>query len=145
LRHGDLSNAPVPRIVIAFEGIVGILPEERRKDYSKFVAKDKWWQAVAQFDINEQAVGKIIHLCLRNNMNISLCTWMSQDAAIAISEVMDFMAVPVRGCFYDSPYLLAQRLPYNEDIVCVYDSEPEHALIFGSKGKLLLDINQLGR
>lgn len=145
MKYGDLSNVVSPRIIIVFEGAVGSLPDGKTEEYDKAVKKNNWFRAARLFDLNELMLQKLLYLSRRKNINISLVTWMPDDAAMEISDMMHENSVPVRGCFSSTPAQLARMLPYNPDVACVYDPVPEHILMFGSKGEVLTDPNQVGR
>ena len=143
--HGDLDNKPSPRLVVVFEGAIGILSRENKKHFDKAVSKDRWWDAINCFELNDLTVRKLIDLTWRENFNVNVVTWMGKDAAMAIQELMDEENIPVRGCFASTPTRLARDLSYNPDILAVYDPDPDHRFTFGSKGIVLIDPLQLGR
>ena len=143
--NGDLSNVVAPRLIVVFEGAIGSLPESKVKDYEKAAKRNDWWRAVSYFELNELMLARILYLNWKSNFNISLVTWMPEEAAEAIDEMMSEHSIPVRGCFSSKPSSLARLLPYNPDIACIYDPVPEHILMFGSKGTVLTDANQIGR
>jgi hypothetical protein len=145
LKNGDLSNKVAPRIIVVFEGAVGKLPEKNVKEHEKLVSRKDWLRVPRLYDLDENILGRMMNLTWKHDINISLVTWMPDDAAIGISDLMDENSVPVRGCFSSAPVQLARLLPYNPDIVCVYDPVPEHILTFGSKGQVLTDASQIGR
>lgn len=143
--RGDLSNVVVPRILVVFEGAIGHLREEDLKKFYKYQSKRRFAEALECFDVSELMLASILRVCMRDNLNVSLVTWMQQGMAEAIAELMNYYSVPVRGCVSESPYLLSAKLPYNPDIIAVYDPDPEHVLIFGSKGVLLDSPGRIGR
>lgn len=143
LQRGQLDNKAMPRMVIVFEGAIGILPEDNTKNYNKYASKGQWWRAVDCFEINESMTRKILDLGWRLNYNITIVTWMSEDAAQAVEEKLNFL--PIRGCFYSSPSQLAMDLPFNPEIIKVYDPDPAHVFTYGGKGVVLTSPTQLGR
>lgn len=145
MQNGDLSNVIAPRLIIVFEGAVGHLPENRKKDFDKAVKKNQMEKAFSMFELKEMMIQKILYMIWKKNFNISLVTWMGDDAAIEIENIMIMNSVPVRGCFATKPAILARMLPYNPDIACIYDPDPEHILMFGSKGQVLKNPSDIGR
>lgn len=145
MRFGQLDNTPSPRIVIVFEGAIGRVPEEREKDYAKAVARGRWFEAISCFDLSDIMLRKLLDISWRLNLNVNVVTWLGEEAAIAIEFLLERENIPVRGCFASTPLRLARDLPYNPDIVAVYDPDPAHVFTYGSKGILLEDPNQIGR
>jgi len=129
-------------MVIVFEGAVGILPEDNMKKYNKYVAKKQWWRAIDCYEIAEMYTRKILDLGWRKNYNINIVTWISEEAAEQIESKLSFL--PIRGCFYSSPSQLAMDLPFNPEIIRVYDPDPSHVFTYGGKGVVLTSPNQLG-
>lgn len=145
MKHGDLSNQPSPRIVVVFEGAIGILPKENEKKYHKAVNKKHWTEAVGYYELQELMLRKILDLTWRQNFNVQIVTWMGEEAANAIKQVLDEENIPVRGVFSSTPSRLSRDLAYNPDIMAVYDPDPDHRFTYGSKGVVLLDPFQIGR
>lgn len=144
MRYGDLSSKVVPRLIVVFEGAVGILPENKKKAYDKCVKKVFWADAIDLFEINENVAGRIVWLMVKKDVSISLVTWMPVDAADAIEDRMNEENIPVRGCFSATPQILARQLAYKPDVVTVYDPDPAHILTYGSKGVYLTSAAQIG-
>lgn len=130
MQFGDLSNRVAPRILIVFEGGL-TYPDE---DYSN----------ILKIKLNPKVVDRILYLTFRKDINIEIVTWMDEDTADDISELLARNNLPVKGCYNHSPSLLARELSHRIDIICVYDPDPEHVLLFGSRGMLLTDANQIG-
>lgn len=149
MKHGNLSNRVMPSIVIVFEGLVGLLPEDMTKDYHKAVGRDRWWQAVDLFQLSRPVLSKMLDLVWNKGMNLEICTWMGHgteydEAALRIAERMDFENVPVYSVWSSEPDKLARQLPYLPRIARVYDPDPAHVFTYGGKGVYITDYNQLG-
>lgn len=149
MQHGNLSNRVMPSIVVVFEGAVGLLPEDKIKDYHKAVSKNRWWQAVDLFELNRMYLLKFLDLTWNKGFNIELCTWMGHgteydDAALRIAERMDFENIPIYSVWSDAPDKLAREVSYLPRIARIYDPDPNHVFKYGGKGVLLTDPNQLG-
>jgi hypothetical protein len=135
----------LPRLVVVFEGAVGIVPDDQRKLYAKLCQKNKWWQAIDCYELNGHMLSKLLDLRWRLDINVNLVTWLGDEAAEAIQERMDDEGIPVGGCFASTPSRLTRELAYAPDIVAVYDPDPDHVFTYGSKGVVLTDANQIGR
>lgn len=143
VQNGDLSNQVAPRIIIVFDGAVGWIPEDKKKDFARLVSKNRWHDAFEScLRVNETMFRKILDLAWRKNVNIHMVTWMGDEAATEIENLMEM--VPVRGCFSSTPEILARMLPYNPDVVAIYDPDPGHVFTYGSTGVLLEKPEQLG-
>lgn len=149
MKHGNLSNKVMPSLVIVFEGAVGVLPEEKIKDYHKLVARNRWWEAIDLFELSFPYMNKMLDLTWNKGYNLELVTWMSfdtehHDAALRIAERMDVENVPVYSVWASTPDQLARSLPYLPRIARVYDPDPAHVFTYGGKGVVLINPNQLG-
>jgi hypothetical protein len=145
VQKGDLSNRPSPRLVVVFEGAIGwfALPEHEQ-EFTKLAAKGKMALAVRWYTLDEAYLRKILDLAWRKNFNINLVTWLGDEAAVSIEDLMDKENIPIRGVFASSPQRLARDLPYNPDIIKVYDPDPKNTLLYGSWGVYLKSPNQIG-
>src|ERR1044071_6442856 len=117
MKNGNLSNRVMPSIVIVFEGAVGLLPEDKIKDYHKAVSKGRWWQAVDLFELSPKYLTKLLDLFWNKGYNVEIVTLMSDDteykeAALRIEERMDAENVPVHSVWTSTPEKLARSLPY---------------------------------
>lgn len=146
----DLSNRMMPRLVVVFEGAVGVVPDEKAKDYHKIISRRKvsdmdWWHAIKCYDLNNLILSKILDLHWRKDINVSVVTWLGEGAALAISERLDDEGIPA-GVFASTPVKLARELVYRPDIIAVYDPDPDHVFTYPSgRGVILTDANQIGR
>ena len=145
MKNGDLSNQPAPRLIVVYEGALAYLPEDRVKEYEKALKKKDYKKVAALFRFNSAMLDKILYLSFKKNYNISVVTWFPEEVVGEIEEALATLSIPVRSVFSSSPDDLARLLPYNPDVVCVYDPVPEHILKYGSKGFVLTDANDLGR
>lgn len=144
MKNGDLSNQVAPRILIVFEGAVGYLPPDKVDAFLKHEKKSEWRKAIACFDLNWDILGQVLRITRTKNYNVSVVTWLPQEAADAVEEILIENNIPVRSVLSSSPEALAKMLPYNPDVVTVYDPVPEHVLTFGSKGYVLTRPSQIG-
>lgn len=145
MKNGDLSNVVAPRIIIVYEGALAYLPSERVTEYEKAAKRGNWHAVVNMFRFNGSMLDRILYLTWKKNYNISIVTWFPKEMADAIEDRLADLSIPVRSVFSSTPDDLARLLPYNPDVVCVYDPVPEHILKYGSKGYVLTDPNQVGQ
>jgi hypothetical protein len=143
--HGDLSNKVSPKLLVVFEGAVGVLPKDRLKDYSKFTGKKKYKEAADCYRLTDSYLDQVLYLNWKKNYNISLVTYLGQDMAWEIERIMDARSIPVGECYSYTPVELARRLVHRPDVIAVYDPDPQHILTYGSKAVLLTEAKQIGR
>jgi hypothetical protein len=144
LQRGDLSNAPVPRILVIYDNLLAKVPEHKEKNLALAKLRNDPAGMFTCYEIDQMAAGQLLRICLRDNVNVTVVTWMDDPASQYISDELEYYGIPVRNVIRDTPYLLAQRLSFNPDVTCVYDPDPEHVLLFGSKGYLVTRPQQIG-
>jgi hypothetical protein len=145
VRNGDLSNAPVPRIVIVFENALGYLPDDRRAQWRKLSRKGRWDDVARLFELNVLMLRQIAWLTHRKGTSIDVVTYCGpSEFAAALSRRFDDENLPVRRVFASNPERMARTTSYEPDIMAVYDANPGHARVYGPKGVLLTHHNQLG-
>jgi len=144
MQHGDISNESAPRILLVFEGAVGFLPDIKVKDYQRAVRRHAWDDAVSCWELSEPILRRILDLVLRRNLAVEVVTFISQPFADVLAARLDEEDVPVRRVWYSTPGRLSRRLAYMPDVAAVYDPDEAHVFTYGSKGRVLVDPNQLG-
>jgi hypothetical protein len=145
MKNGDLSNVVAPRLIVVYEGAIAYLPADRVPEYEKSVKKDDWKKVASLFRFNAAMLDRILYLTWKKNYNISIVTWFPQEIVEHIEEGLANLSIPVRSVFASTPEDLARLLPYNPDVVTVYDPVPEHILTFGSKGYVLTHPSDIGQ
>jgi hypothetical protein len=138
VKGNDLGNLVVPRDILVFEGLLGIIPDpEVAKQEQKFRAKKKWREAVACYDINELLARKVWDLTWRISLEIELLTYHGREFALALEERMDNESMPFRRVWSEDPNILARRLATMVDIRTIYDPFPDHRFLYGGKGRII--------
>jgi hypothetical protein len=137
----DISNEVVPRLLIAFEGMLGILPEKSDSYVVELVArkfgrKQRTAQrSVDAYEINDALARVIWDTTWRHKYSVDVVTYLGEDAVAPLEARLDVEGLPIGRVWSTTPERLARRLPYMPDVAAVFDNE--HHLIFGSKGRLL--------
>ena len=138
MQGNDLANLVVPRDVIVWEGLVGLILDEKiAKQEIKFRAKRKWRDAVNCYEINELLARKIWQVTWDISLEVDLITYHGSDFAVALEERMDRESMPFRRVWSEKPNVLARTLMIQPDIRTVYDPFPDHQFTYGSKGRIL--------
>lgn len=141
MQGGDISNEVVPRLVLAFEGTLGI-PREKKPE-NRFVGGFRQFgrrkalaeHAVADFDINEPLARVVWDTVWRYGYAIDVVTYLGEDFARALEARLDEENLPISSVWADEPHKLARSIAYRPDIACIYDNT--NHLFYGSKGRFL--------
>lgn len=139
MQGGDISNLVVPRLVIVWENLLGILPEKADEaKFSTYLRFHRWKRAVNVYRINEPLAQRIWDVTFRLNFSVDVVTFLGcEDFAEAVQERIDREGLPVGHVWFEEPSQLARSLAYRPDIACVFDANPHHQLTFGSKGRII--------
>jgi hypothetical protein len=144
--NGNLSNAVVPRLVLVFEGALGFLPEEKVQEYNLLGTIGKWGDAVACWDFRDLMCRKIWDVTYRLSFQLEVVTYVGpKEFADALQARFDEESLPVSRTVASTPERMARRLAYAPDIAMVYDANRQHAFTYGSKGRYLRSVHELGR
>lgn len=142
MEGGDISNLVVPRLVIVFENLLGLLPtkadEAKAAAYIRF---GRWNRAARVFQINEALAARIWDVTWRLNYSVDVLTYVSPDFATAVAKRIDKEDLPVGNVWFDEPHLLARRLAYMPQVAAIYDPDPAHQFTYGSKGRIVSPVN----
>lgn len=144
--NGDLSNKVTPRLVLVFEGALGFLAAGNIQVYNRFGTAGKWELAAACWDLNDLMCRKIWDVTYRQSFQLEVVTYAGPgEFASALQDRFDEESLPVSRTVASTPARMARRLAYAPDIAAVYDANREHALVYGSKGRYLASVHELGR
>lgn len=112
--------------------------------FDSFYDDKQYEEALACVTINTNVFNRILYLAWKKNYNVEVVTWYNEDMATTIEDFLSDSSVTVRGVTSWSPKALAHELSYRPDILCIYDADPKHVLLFGSKCVLFTNANQIG-
>lgn len=138
MQGGDIDNRVVPRLVIVWENLLGLLPNKTSEaKVASYVKFKRWNRAANVFEINEALTRRIWDVTWRLNFSVDVITYISPDFVEALQERIDREDIPVRSVWHTEPHVLARKLAYMPQVACVYDPNPHHLLTFGSKGRII--------
>lgn len=138
MENGDISNEVVPRLVLTFENLLGLLPDKKAEAKAYTYARMGWWKrAIAVFEINELLARKIWDVTWRLNFQVDVITFISPEAAKQIEQRLLDEDLPIRRVWYADKTKLARQISYMPDLAAIYHADPELQLTFGSKGRFL--------
>lgn len=136
MQNGDISNEVSPRLVLVYEGLLGLLPTPRARAGEALARKTHQWKRAAKaYEINEPLARVIWDTVWRYRYSVDVITYLGEDFADAVEARLDDEGLPVGRVWADSPQRLARRLALMPDVAAVYDNE--NHLIYGSKGRTL--------
>lgn len=137
MQGGDISNYVSPRLVCVFEGLIGLLPDTKARAQEAVYRKAKRWARAARtYEVNEEMAKHIWDVYSRTDYSIDVVTYLGDDMAEAIAEVLDDERLPIGRVFATTPDQLARRIAHMPDLAAIYDPNPSHRFTYGSKGRL---------
>lgn len=146
MRDNDLSDEPVPRVAVVFEGAVAFLDAKDERLFAKLMGKHHYAAALQLMRLNPLAVQVITNRVYAGGVKIDLITYLGDSAwADAIADAMDAEELPYNNVLATRPDVLARTASWTVGLLRIYDPWPEHQGLFGPKGRYLVDINQIGR
>jgi hypothetical protein len=136
--RGDISNEIVPRLVLVFEGLIGLLIDPRAQaKYDKAMKRGKYKDAVYAFELNEIVAHHIWDLSYRRGFNLDVVTFLGHDFAEHLSTRLEEEGYPIGNVRATTLRQLTLDLPHRTDIAMVFDGNPAHALTYGGRGRAI--------
>lgn len=139
MQGNDISNMVVPRLVIVWDNLLGLLPDKSAEaKVSTYLRFHRWKRAANVFVINEPLAQRIWDIVFRLNFSVDVVTYTGgEEFADALEERIGRENLPVGHVWFEDPMQLARSLAYRPDIACVFDPNPHHQFTFGSKGRIV--------
>ncbi|MFI6495915.1 hypothetical protein [Nonomuraea typhae] len=148
MQKGDISSEIVPRILIEFEGLLAH-PQEQVPEPGGFL--DRVFVRVKKpkiaWDLDDLVVKVMWDLTWRFSQEIDVITKQGEVFARDLADRLEVEQVPARRIWDYQPRRLARQLASMPYIAAVYTGEREHAMLYGSRGRLVTPatITQIGR
>lgn len=144
---GNLSNVVQPRVLLVFEGALGFISGSAVEDFNLLASRGRWLEAWSLWEVNDLMARKIWDVTRRQNINVALCTYISdsEGAASGLQAWADEARLPIGECIAMATEKFARELSYMADVACVYDATAQTAAMLGSKGRLLRDVHDFCR
>jgi hypothetical protein len=138
VKGNDLSNELVPRFVLVFEHLVGVLPTATRSaQFNAYRTIRSWKRAVSMFQVNEMLARHMWHVSWHMHHQLEVVTYLHPDAVEYVTEWIDIAGLPVHRVWYAEPFKLARQIATMPDLAAIFDPDPAHQLTFGRKGRIL--------
>ena len=147
MQNNDLSNRPVPKVLLIWEGALGFLHQADERAFHGYMDKGWYDQAVALFTLNDLLMKVIWQRVHKDSLSVELVTFLgNDDFAKALADRIWTEELPIHSVWSTRPDRLARKLITMPDIVRVYDPWPDHQALYGAKvGRYITDANQFGR
>lgn len=138
MQGGDISGELVPRLVLVFEHLVGVIPNSRtRVAYEAFVRAKRWKLAVNLLVVNEPLARQMWHVTWHLHHQLEVVTYLHENAVEPIQNWVDDKDLPVHRVWYTEPNKLARKIATMPDLAAIFDPDPRHQLTFGRKGRII--------
>lgn len=140
MQGGDISNEVSPRLVVVWEGMLGIPTEQPAaiKTWARKIGRNKealLKRAVAEFEINEPLAKVIWDTVWRHQYSVDVVTYLGDPFARALEKRLDDENLPIGRVWAAVPHLLAREIAYMPDLAAIFDNE--NYMVYGSKGRTL--------
>jgi hypothetical protein len=138
VQGGDLSNELVPRLVLVFEHLVGVVPNSLEQvKFSTFVRTRRWRRAVNVLVVNDLLAKQMWHVTWHLHHQLEVVTFLHPDAVEPIADWIDREDLPVHRVWNTEPNKLARKVATMPDLAAIFDPDPAHVLTFGRTGRII--------
>ena len=146
MQHGNLANKASPKVLLIFEGALGSLSSRHAAYFKKLARKENWHDAAAVWELNKLMMRQINHISWQSNFNVEVITYVAgQDFAAAMEERFASFNLSISTVsYYTSAVELSNQMPYELNILAVYDPDAMRSMTYGAKGRHLTSAHQLG-
>lgn len=147
MMKGELSSQVLPRTLVVFEGLLGILPDTKSKALEALYRKRKQWdKAVKQYRLSEPTKQGIRDVYWRHHYRVDILTFLGADFADAVRDRLDQKNLLFGDVVTYDQQELMYELTYDRSILAVLDPAPERMLTWGSRGRYTTpeDLNLMG-
>lgn len=137
MRKGELSSERLPRVLVIFENLVGVLPDAKTRTLEALARKRKKWEVAAgYYKISSPTTRGMRDLYWRHGFRVDIVTFIDPAFVPAIRDRMDSKNLLFGDVhYYENHIELMDDLTYDQSILGVLDPDPTHALSYGSRGR----------
>lgn len=145
MKNNDLSSDIVPHLALVFEGALGFIDEKLDATFQKYMDRGRYEDAIALWTINDSMATQIWKLTWHMSYKLDIITFLGpKEFAKALEDWLGEQELPISNVYATTPELLGRQLNHRPDIIRVYDPFPDHALLYGQRGRVITNVNQLG-
>lgn len=151
MEGGDIGNAVVPRLMLVFENLVGILPSDKHEQrMERLLRRKKYQQAADLYEVNALVVQRLWDVTFRLNFSFDVVTWVSVDFAKAVRVWIDENDLPIQRVTFQDKMSFARKIAYMPYVARLYVPDSRDQFIFGSRCTILnpgdpTSLDQIGR
>lgn len=155
MEHGDLSNEVVPRLLLVWEGLLGIPPltpkiSPSKRNLLSLFRKNSGEREIDSWTINEQVVHIIWDRTWRSNFSFDLVTFISPEFGKQLKERMEEEDIPVSHVRYENINTFPRKIAFLPYVAAIYSANKDHQFTFGGKGRIIdpsdpYSLNSIGR
>lgn len=137
MQHGDISNQPPARLLVVFEGLLGIWQRDtagpQRRLHLPRLRERVHVPVPDDYMVNTLAADAIRDATVKGGWHVDVVTWHEHDFALALEDWLSQRGVhtPVIAT---SPAALARELVHRPDIYLIYDPDARHLFTYGPRG-----------
>lgn len=138
MQGNDLGSGVEPRLVLVFEGLIGILPNKKAElAYGMNMRLHRWGKAVDQFVLHTKMGHQIYNVTYNKGYNLEALTFLGEPMADKIMEWIDEENLPIGRVRHNTPDGLARELAYMPDVAAIYHPFQDMTFKLGGKGRYL--------
>jgi hypothetical protein len=139
VQRGDIDNELVPRLVLVFENLIGVVSGRplSAQAFQTYVRTKRWKRAVSYLAVNDPLAKQMWHVTWHLGYQLEAVTYLHEDAVQPISDWIDRNDLPVHRVWYSEPNKLARKIATMPDLAAIFDPDPAHTLTFGRKGRII--------
>lgn len=146
MQGNDLANTPAPRIVLVAEGALMFCDAANQKKSERAMERRRWAEALEYWHVNDMMATRLWDLAMTVDLNLDVVTFLGPDSfAEELARWLAREELPVRTVFASTPSILGRAATFRKDIIRVYTPFRDQALTYGPKGRVITDVNQVGR
>ncbi len=139
MQGNDLGNEVVPRILLVWEGLVAVPPIKFSLKSRVFRGLGNETHLVDQYQPNDLVCRKIWDITWRHDIRIEVVTWLGESYVDSITEWIANEDLPIPKVSHYDPQLLSRKISFMPQIAAIYDPDPSHQFLFGSRGRVVTD------
>jgi len=142
MERGDISNEAVPRLLLVWENLLGILPTKTHEAKAgTYLRLKRYKRAVNTFEVNETLAHRIWDITWRLKFSVDVVTWLPKECVEHIEAWIDRQDLPVGHVSHENPTTFARKLSYMPYVAAIYDPDPQHQFTWGAKGRIVSPAN----
>jgi hypothetical protein len=134
---GDIDNAVEPRLLLVWENLVALPPQEA-EGVKRWFQRKTLAKAVNAWTLNSPLALRLYDITYRKGYNVDVVSFMDHEFEEAIRDwCEDRHHLPVGQVYTTDPDILAREIAWRPEVAAIYDPNPGHIFTWGSKGRIV--------